>query len=311
MDERERDVTATYRDRLPWHGFATDDLSRGVRLYAVAQAVKKAIIQHNWKHSLGWLVFDVDRETAAFDYQDKPIPPPNFIVVNPDNGHAHLFYGLETPVHRNSGSSQAAQKYAASIDIALTKALGADPGYSKLLSKNPLHDRWITLIVKSDLYDLDELASWLDLEPYKDRRKRLPAIGEGRNVTLFEKLRIWAYRARRRPFLSEEMFYDAVRQQAMIINAGFTPPLPHSEVRATVRSVARYTWRELSPEGFIASQKRLSAKGGETMRRKSQELRQAILEAHEQCPGLAQADLAAMFGVSRRTVNKHLRGGEK
>jgi len=300
-------LAETYRERLPAHGYAADDYSRGVRVYAVAEAIKKAIVQHNWRNSLSWLVYDVDRGTAAYDYQDRAAPPPNIVAINTNNGHAHLFYGLEEPVHKNTTSSQKAQRYAASIDVALTRALGADPGYSKLLSKNPLHDRWVTLYVRADLYDLDELAGWLDLEPYKDKRRRLPAIGEGRNVTLFESLRLWAYRARRQPYLSEEMFLEAVRSHAMVLNADFHPPLPHSEVRSTAKSVARWTWRKMSTEGFRAYQKRRSQLAAQKRTSKAQELRAAIVEAHEQCPGLAQADLAAMFGVTQPTVSNHLR----
>lgn len=299
-------LAETYRARLPAHGYATDDLPSGIRVFAVEQAIKKAIVQHNWKHSLSWLVYDIDRPTAAFDYQDSPLPPPNIIAVNQDNGHAHLFYGLENPVHNYSGASQKALRYMASIDVALTEALGADPGYSKLLSKNPLHDRWITLYIRGDLYDLDELADWLDLTKYQDKRKRLPSTGLGRNATLFERLRIWAYRARRQPFLSEEMFSDAVRNQALQFNAEFDPPLPHSEVRSTAKSVARWTWRRMSPEGFRASQKRRSEVAAAKRSQQAQELRQAIVEAREQCPGLKQEDLAAMIGVTQKTISKHL-----
>lgn len=295
-----------YRARLPAHGYATDDLPAGIRVYALEQAIKRAIVQHNWKHSLSWLVYDIDRDTAAFDYEDRPVPPPNIIAVNRDNGHAHLFYGIENPVHNYNGASQKALRYMASIDVALTAALGADPGYSKLLSKNPLHDRWITLYVRSSLYDLDELASWLDLTKYQDKRRRLPATGLGRNSTLFERLRIWAYRARRQPFLSEEMFADAVRNQALVINAEFEPALPHSEVRSTAKSVARWTWRNMSLEGFRASQKRRSMIAAARRSEGAQERREAIVEARQQCPGLKQEDLAAMLGVTQKTISKHL-----
>jgi hypothetical protein len=304
-------VTDTFVERLPQHGYATDDYSRGIRVYAVAEAIKRAIIQYNWKHSLSWLVYDLDTPTAAWEWEDKPVPPPNLIALNRDNGHGHLFYGLSSPVHNYDGASQKALRYMGAIDVALTYALGADPGYSKLLSKNPTHSRWLTLVIRGELYDLDELAGWIDLSKYQDKRKRLPAVGLGRNSTLFETLRVWTYRARREPFLSEEVFFEAVRNRALQINASFPTPLTHSEVRSTAKSVARWTWRKMSPDGFRASQSARGKRSGVVRQRTARELRQAIVEAHRQCPGLVQADLAAMFGVSRQTVNSHLQAAKR
>jgi len=303
-------IEEVYRERFPTHAFATDDLMHGLRMYPKERALRKALVQHNFRHSLSWLVYDLDSETAVLDWDDRFAPAPNIITVNRDNGHAHLFYGLETPVHNYQGASEKALRYLASIDVALTGKLGADPGYSKLISKNPLHDTWLTLYMRYELYDLDELADWVDLENFQDRRRRIPNVGYGRNCTLFEKLRRWAYRERRQPYLSEEMFLEAVRNHALAINASFEPPLPHSEVRATAKSVAQWTWRKMSPEGFIERQTRLGKKGtikaAEKRKAKSEELRSAICETAKQCPSLTQEDIAAMFGVTRKTVNKHL-----
>ena len=302
---------ATFKDRLPEHGYATDELRYGIRVYSVAHAIRKAYIQHNWSNSVGFIAYDLDSPTARFDWDDRMCPPPNILALNRDNGHGHLLYGLEAPVHKNPDSREKPIRYLAAIDVALTEELGADPGYSKLLCKNPLHDRWEVQFPRIRLYDLDELAGWVDLEKYKDRRRRLPAIGYGRNCTLFETLRIWAYRARRRPFLSEEMFREAVLHHALVINAGFTPPLPHNEVRSTVKSVSRWVWHNLSPEGFLKRQRALSARGGATMHAKALELRQSIIQTAYDCPTLTQADIAAIHGVTRQTVNTHLRGVKK
>ena len=306
MSEEHR-LKNLFRERLPSHGFATDDLTYGLRFMAVQEAIHRAIIQYNWRHSIGWLAYDVDSETTRFDWDDNHCPPPNMLILNPENGHGHLLYGLKAPVHDYDGASQKALRYVAAIDIALTDVLGADPGFSKLLCKNPLHVRWETLYPRVDLYDLDELAGWLDLDKYADKRRRLPTVGYGRNCTLFETLRVWAYRARRQPFLTEELFYDRVLAHAMTINAEFNPPLPLSEVRSTAKSVSRWTWRKMSAAGFKARQKALSDKGNATKRKKALQLRQSILDTAGQCPELTQADLAAIHGVSQQTVSRHLK----
>lgn len=296
-----------FKTRLPSHGYATDDLQYGLRFLPLSLAIQKAIIQYNWRHSIGWLAYDLDSETARFDWYDRSCPPPNILILNPENGHGHILYGLQAPVHNYDHASQKALRYMGAIDVALTEELGADRGYSKLLCKNPLNDRWEVLFPRLELYDLDELASWVDLEKYQDRRRRLPKVGYGRNVTLFETLRVWAYRARRRQgFLSEEMFRDAVLNHALALNAGFEPPLSHAEVRGITKSVSQWTWAHLSPEGFIERQRALGKRSGQVRRAKADELRERILEIAEQCPTLTHEDIAAVCGVHRVTVTRHM-----
>lgn len=293
---------------MPRHAFATDDLTHGLHVFAQAEALRRAILQFNARHSLSWLAFDIDRSTAALDWEDRHAPAPNIVMVNPNNGHAHYLYGLETPVHNYAEARPKPQRYIAAVDCALCDLLEADPGYSKLLCKNPLHDRWTVLTPRTFLYDLGELADYVDLSKYKDRRRRLPTSGLGRNCTLFELLRLWAYKARRDPWLSESFFYEAVLGHALRINDGFTPPLPHSEVRATARSVARWTWRRMSSEGFKAVQVARSKKAAILRTDRAMERKARILETIAQCPDLTQADIAALCGVNQATVSRALRG---
>ena len=145
------------------------------------------------------------------------------------------------------------------------------------------------------------------MDKYKDRRRRLPDIGYGRNVNLFNAVRSRAYRERREPFLSEELFRYSVSCHAMAVNAEFDKPLPHSEVRATVKSITRWTWRNISAAGFKQWGDDRRAVSARVRKEKSMNLRQQIVEAVEQCPSLSQEDIAAMMGCSRETVNRHLR----
>jgi len=299
-------IQDTYIERFPQHALATNNLMYGVHMYKAEIALRMAIVQHNYKHSLCWLVYDVDRECAAIDWDDCRTPPPNIIAINRGNGHAHFFYGLKQPVHNYAGASQKALRYLGSIDIALTEKLNADPGYTKLLSKNPINTRWETIYLKTSLYDLDELADWLDLNKYCDKRKRLPDVGYGRNCTLFERLRVWAYRERRQPYLSAEFYHAAVLNHGLVLNQEFNPPLPHSEVRATAKSVARWTWNRMSKEGFIVYQREMGKRSGIKRKQKSLELRERIIETKQQCPTLVRGEIAALVGVTRRTVRKHL-----
>lgn len=309
----------TYRERLPWHGFGTDNLQYGLRMYPTAELLKRANVQHNPKHSIGFLVYDVDRQGALLEIQDRQIPEPNFVVVNRENGHSHWFYGLETPVHNYLQASDKALRYAAAVDIGMMDLLDADRGYAGLISKNPTHDKWFTWYLRDDFYELAELAEYLDLKKYTDRRRKLPDAGLGRNCTVFTSLRRWAYAERRKEqqYFSHEMFIEACRWRALHINSQFPTPLPHSEIRAISKSVGNWVWKpkpmsngfvpDFTQKGFKAWCSRKGKASGVARRRKAIELAQAIIETRNQCPELTQADIAEMHGIARETVNRILR----
>lgn len=299
-----------FRNRIPSRPYATDDLGPMRRMAAV-EAVRKRFLQPNDDFNLSWLVYDVDRPTATLDWLDRKAPPPNIIATNRDNGHAHLFYGLEVPVWRQYGAKDKAFRYAAAVDVALTRQLDADPGFAKLLAKNPLReDSWLVQTFQQYSYDLPWLADWLDLEPYRDQRRRLPPVGLGRNCSLFDFSRHWAYRAvRRGPWLGGlDGFRWAVEGAACSYNAEeFPRPLPESEVRATAKSVAKWTWTHMSQEGFRA--------WGDARRDKSLAVRQArseiraaeIRDLAARDPGISNREIARRLGVSIDTVNRAMK----
>lgn len=304
-------VLEIFRDRLPSHGFGSDNLQYGLRFFALKDLVNKALLQFNWKHSQSWLAFDKDSETAYLDVMENG-PPPNIIAINPNNGHAHVYYGLRSPVHNYAHASKKALRYLAAVDLGLTFQLGADPGYAKLIGKNPLSNRWRVFFPRAELYDLEELAEWIPEEKFrllKDLRRKLPREGLGRNCTLFEDLRLWAYRERRKPqgYLSQEFFYHACLTRAMAINETFNPPLPHSELRSTAKSISAWVWRNMSDQGFREWASRRGRASGRARAEKAAKLRERIVLTKEQCPSLTNADIGALCGCSERTVLKHLK----
>ena len=64
------------------------------------------------------------------------------MAQNPQNGHAHLIYGLDVPVRTAPDAKSAPLRYAAAVDCALRAVLGADEDYAGLICKNPLHPHW-------------------------------------------------------------------------------------------------------------------------------------------------------------------------
>lgn len=290
---------ALFRQRLPRKPYHTDAVGDGLRIRDVQRALAARYIQPNGPTHRYWLVYDVDRSGAALDWNDLNAPPPTIVAQNPDNGHAHLIYGLDVPVRTAPDAKTGPLRYAAAVDCALRALLDADAGYSGLICKNPLHPHWRVTEWEPRLYELGDLDSWLDLSTYADRRRRLPDYGLGRNCTLFEKLRRWAYRAIRQGWPEYDRWHEAVLQRARAYN-DFEAPLPDSEVKATAKSVARYTHRNLTPAGFsqwqaVQGRKGGTAKGAAYAGKRAQAL--SLLDS-----GASQSDVAERLGVTTRTI---------
>jgi hypothetical protein len=287
---------ALFRQRLPRKPYHTNGLEYGLLIRSAARAANARYIQPNGPTHRYWLVYDVDRSGAALDWSDRNAPPPTIVATNPDNGHAHLIYGLEVPVRTAPGAKSGPLRYAAAVDCALRALLDADESYSGLICKNPLHSHWRVMEWESSLYDLGDLDSWLDLSAYSDRRKRLPEYGLGRNCNLFERLRHWAYRAIRQGWPDYERWLTAVQQRAHGYNTA-PEPLPHREVEHTAKSVAKWTHQNMSPAGFTAVQ----AQRG---RRKGEKTRALMMPWVKKkiAQGLSQREIAKELGVDHKTI---------
>jgi|TARA_B100001079_G_scaffold267652_1_gene276744 hypothetical protein len=263
---------ALFSQRLPRKPYHTDNPQHGLRIRDVQKALSSRYIQHNGPTHRYWLVYDVDRECAALDWSDLGAPPPTIVAQNPENGHAHLIYGLDVAVRTAPDAKSGPLRYAAAVDCALRALLGADEDYAGLICKNPLHPHWRVTEWEYRLYELGDLDSWLDLSPYTDRRKKLPAYGLGRNCNLFEHLRLWAYKAIRQGWPEYGRWFEACLTKAEGYNiqqfAGTKAgKLPFNEVKATAKSVATYTHKHFSPEGFRAYQAASGRKGGKVSKR--------------------------------------------
>ncbi|MCZ8677528.1 replication initiation protein [Escherichia albertii] len=140
-------------------------------------------------------------------------------------------------------------KYAAAIENALRKKLGADAGYSGLICKNPNHLHWQITVWKPELYTLDWLADYLDLGAANDR-EILPDYGLGCNCTLFDKTRKWAYRAIRQGWPQYDQWLQACFERAKAYNLQFSAPLDENEVMGIAKSVAKWTNKNFTESSF-------------------------------------------------------------
>jgi hypothetical protein len=292
---------------LPEKPYCTDQLG-GLFVLPRQLAIKKRYVQQNSPYYEKWLVFDVDDPTATFSWYDLDAPPPNIVVTNPENGHAHLLYGLEVPIIKQPKAHAAPLRYGASVSVALTKLLNADPNYSGLICKNPCNNYWIVQVFEKYMYELGLLSDFLDLEPYKDRRKYLPPIGLGRNCYLFDATRFWAYRQvkKKDSFFNEDFFVYVVTEYAAGRNAEFPVPLPPSEVKATGKSVGRWTWRHMSKEGFNFWGDNRRNKSIVVRQAKSQERAQEIRAYKAEHPEAGTRAIGEVFKVGKSTVERAL-----
>jgi hypothetical protein len=252
-------------DRLPRRPYCANDLSEGLHIRSLRQAITKPYLQVNPPHLRVWSIFDVDREGGGIAWEDVRLPPPSWAAVNRTNGHAHLVWGLTAPVLVDSPDMrQAPMRYLCAVEAAFREKLQADPGYSGLITKNPAHPLWRVLKGPRIGYELGELAEWVDLPKHVPKRKP-EEVGLGRNVTLFDWLRHYAYRHIRhyktdvRNFLAWQSHLNG---KALIRNGDFLHPLDVREVWYIVKSVSKWTWRRFDIEASDARFRALQAARG-------------------------------------------------
>jgi hypothetical protein len=187
-----------FRQRLPKVAYAMDRLGP-MLLLPKAQAILRRYIQTQPRNVVGALPFDIDIEYAAIRWEDVNLPPPNLVVINPENSHAHYLYLIRDPVFLGEGKplTQVAE-YMRTVHRAMIFQLKADPSFSGFTVKNPLNEFWPIWSPAKEPYDLDLLLEYLNPRALKfARRKTKPSeeIGLGRNVSLFNAVRVWAYRS--------------------------------------------------------------------------------------------------------------------
>lgn len=309
-----------FRESLPHHPFCSDDKTASL-IRNVEHALRHEYIQANPPQSVRWLIFDVDREGAAYSWYDKDLPPPSWVATDPATGRGHIAYGLRAPVFRIGNVRPGPLRYLAAIETAYCDRLGADPYYAGLITKNPAHERWRVWCPANDpLYDLGDLADYVDLPTVLRRRvvREIPAGMLWRNVSLFDELRYWAYAAIKEyygfsPFVD---WHAAVQSHAQSINVFPSPPGPLSlkEVRDTAKSVAKWTWDNITRGDFreFVIKTHTSEIQAERGRLSGIARRKASLDARAHAVdlrlrGKSTHEIAATLGVSQSTVSRWLR----
>ena len=204
------------------------------------------------------IILDVDHPSDSGWPGGAPVPAPSWLVVNtrPKTatrraGGLHVVYALEVPVARHNAAHTAPLSYLAHVADRLAYHLGADPGYTGLITRNPINpgDGCYTHWSRMLPYTLRELDKLLPKGTPPSRR----LTGIGRNCDLFKSMISEVFRPRWAPVLEtqgwSEAWLDHVRAQnvAMFESEGL---LPDSECRSIAKSCFRYWTRHYDPERF-------------------------------------------------------------
>ncbi|MDX9668604.1 replication initiation protein [Pseudomonas sp. P5_152] len=285
-------------------------------------AIRHPYMQVNRYGMVSWLIFDLDHSNSLI-WDDEGLPAPNLVVRNRTNGHSHLYYAIHTVCTTDNARSKPIN-YMKAIYAAFAARLVADPAYSGPVAKTPGHPWWDTAELHNHVYELGDLADYVDLAvtPWRSAPK-LDDVSHSRHCILFEQMRFFAYSIvnQQRDTGSFGAFMRLLEAFAHNHNSfhkhGFTENLPLSSLRATIRSIARWTWdryqgggschrgvMQLDKDLPLAERQSLAAKRTHEVRNKATEskIRAACAELRARGERLRQTAIALIAKVSRQTV---------
>lgn len=307
-------------ESLPEKVRCTDSFENGTKHRKKDKALSFPYIEHNQLYKK-YIAIDVDKPESAFLWEKHGLPPPTFIVVNPKNSHCHYLWQLRTPVIYTEGGRRKPQQFYENVDCSLTRSLpGADPAYVGKFIKNPLSSFWKTIRHNVE-YDLEDFKDYhIDTTPIR-KRQNLVWDALGRNNTLFNNLRFWAY-AKVKFYLNNRVgFVTAVEAEAFEINSQFISQcdkgsLLYKEVLSTATSVSNYTWRNRYgefrrkgimqlPEDMPLQQKQVLS-AGRTNQVRTETVKERILRAATELKAqgtpITQKSISIRADVSIRSV---------
>lgn len=275
------DNRQNFISQMPYKPYCSNDLTSGLTIRKREKALEMLYIQANQPTIQTCLLFDIDKENSFYTFEDAGLPVPQFITKSPDSGRCHYGYILRSGVCKTQQARLKPLKYAAAVENGIAEALGSDRAYVGLVTKNPLNSHWSPYWSGAKLYDLDYLADCVDLTVLKQATKA-ENYGLGRNVNLFEDLRHYAYKhvLNFKKSGSFELFLNEVERQGINLNAvcNVSNLLPFSEVKATVKSICRWTWKNFDSATFSAIQSQRAKKKSIKTKNKTKDL---ILKAME------------------------------
>lgn len=292
-------------------------------------AIRYPYMQINRPGFVSWLIFDLDHSQAMI-WEDVWLPAPNLIVRNRASGHSHLYYAI-TPVCTTEAARPKPIAFMKAVYAAFAQKLKADPNFhSGPVAKTPGHPWWVTHELHAQVYELGTLADYVELEvgPHWQRNKTIESEQQtgSRHCMLFEQLRHYAYAIvnQERKDGSFTQFSGRLENYANNHNnftkVGFSTNLPYSSIKATVKSVARWTWDRYSGSrdcnrGVMRLDKSLTLSRRQelaALRTHSVRQNETASKIHAACKALmekgdalTQIAISRLTGLTRQTVARY------
>ena len=308
-------------EEAPYLARCSDDKT-ATRVRPREFALRYPYMQINRPGRVSWLIFDLDHSNAMI-WKDVGLPAPNLAVRNRVNSHSHLYYAIPA-VLTDEHARPRPIAYMKAIYEAYAAALKADPDYSGgPVAKTPGHPWWDTSEFHDHVYDLGELADYVELAVAPRRKAQKEDVSHSRHCILFDELRHFAYGIVEHERNTGSFDEFLIRLEAFaagsndFLRKGFSRNLLQSSLRSTVKSVARWTWdvyqgtggcrrgvMQLDKDLPLAKRQALSAKRTHEVRHKATEakIRGAVALLRAQGKKLAQTTIATIAKVTRQTV---------
>jgi hypothetical protein len=292
---------------------------QGLLIRPKEQAFTYAYLQLNNHWSDTYLIFDVDRPGAALAWEDAEILAPTFVTINPSNWHAHLVFELITPVWKQG--SEKPIKWLNAIKKGLTEILGADPGYTGLISKNPNHKRWDVLDFggRHELVELSESA-----EMYQRRSNRtLKALqdqfaAQGESNFLFNGGRFYGYWVGRQCANWDEL-RDKLATHLEKLCISRSAPIRKRRIEYLAKAIADWVWprrdhfgrsgqhrRKTTDEELLKIRSDNAYKTAEIKQAATEEkIKKAMDQFLREGRRITKAAIAREAGISREAVSRY------
>ena len=261
---------------MPHAPLASDAKDGSYKRMSREQALTLSHIEANPLALQSLVIVDHDGADAEHIAALVGLPAPSYVAMNPHTNAGHIVYGLAFPVCLTDAANRRPVNLLARIEQGLTTVLGGDVGYGGRITKNPYHQDHLPLWgAQNAVYGLRELAKSLgDLGalPGSDEKRILASSAVGRNVALFDVTRQWAYR-RRIDYTDSRDWEETVQAFAWMKNLSVISdtfsrgPMDQIEVTHLARSIARWTWRNMSPERTAQNRQRWAEPAKQSYRR--------------------------------------------
>ena len=268
------------------------------------------------------LRLDVDAPDGETSWHEAGLPEPNFVVGNPQNGHAHLTWLLRVWVKRDNPKHM---RYLRDLVADAARVVpGGDPAFSgKDLTHSPWSPDYRTTVITDHFYDLSELRAAIPRPPRRTKIRRVSLDDcMSRNKYVFVTgLRFGRSEMRRGVPLDamlEREIADIMQDAATYARANIAANHPYyaHEIEASLRSVLKYlaaddvqrVFRSPEIQRLIERDRKRAHRGSQPLNvyREAFEERGSRIRALRS-EGVGATEIARVLGCSRAAVYRHLK----